>query len=100
MLRGTLRQYLRFALPTTNRNKARWWEILLDNIDKLKLTISKESKSIEQMSAWVDRQVAPTMAAILTALDGDMSWFRKLSPMKQIGSHRNTWTLSIYTKRK
>ena len=82
VLRGTLRQYLRFVLPTTDRNKARWptakwWEILLDNVDKLKLTIDKESKSIEQMSAWVDRQVAPTMAAILTALDGDMSWLRK-----------------------
>lgn len=67
MLRGTLRQYLRFVLPTTDRNNAgwptaKWWEILLDNIDKLKLTISKESKSIEQMSAWVDCQVVPTMA--------------------------------------
>lgn len=83
VLRGTLRQYLRFILPSTDRNKARWptapwWEKLLANVEKLQLTITKESKSIEQMTAWVDRQVAPTMAAILKAQDGDMDWLRKI----------------------
>ena len=30
------------------------------------------------MTAWVDKQIAPTMAAILEAQEGDMSWLRKI----------------------
>ncbi|MDF7639982.1 replication initiation factor domain-containing protein [Lactobacillus sp. ESL0791] len=82
VLRGTLRQYLRFVTPATDQNKARWpsaswWDQLLADVEKLQLTIKKESASIEQMTAWVDRQVAPTMAAILKAYEGDMTWLRK-----------------------
>lgn len=83
VLRGTLRQYLRFLKPSTDQNKSRWpsaswWEQLLLDVESLQLTIKKESKSIEDMTAWVDKQIAPTMAAILEAQEGDMSWLRKI----------------------
>ena len=83
MLRGTLRQYLRFLLPSTDQNKARWpsaewWELLLADVEKLQLTIKKEAKTIEDMTSWVDKQIAPTIATILKAQEGDMSWLRKI----------------------
>lgn len=83
VLRGTLRQYLRFLLPSTDQNKARWpsaewWELLLADVEKLQLTIKKEAKTIEDMTSWVDKQIAPTIATILKAQEGDMSWLRKI----------------------
>ena len=83
VLRGTLRRYLRFVLPTTDQNKSRWptakwWDLLLNNVQELQLTIKKESKSIEDMTAWVDRQISPTIAAIMKAQEGDMGWLRKI----------------------
>lgn len=83
VLRGTLRRYLRFILPSTDQNKSRWptakwWEHLLSNVEELQLTIKKESKSIEDMTAWVDKQISPTIAAIMKAQEGDMGWLRKI----------------------
>lgn len=82
-LRGTLKQYLRFLTPSADSNKARWptapwWDELLSNVEKLTLTIEKEAKTIEDMTSWVDRQIAPTMAAILKAHEGDLAWFRSI----------------------
>ena len=83
VLRGTLRRYLRFLLPSTDQNKSRWptanwWNLLLSNVEELQLTIKKEPKSIEDMTAWVDKQISPTIAAIMKAQEGDMSWLRKI----------------------
>lgn len=83
LLRGTLRQYLRFLTPSTDRNKSRWptvrwWDDLMANVDRLQLTIKKEAKTIEEMTNWVDKQISPTIAAILKAQEGDMGWLRKI----------------------
>ena len=83
VLRGTLRRYLRFLIPSTDQNKARWpsakwWDRLLSNVEELQLTIQKEPKSIEDMTAWVDKQISPTIAAIMKAQEGDMGWLRKI----------------------
>lgn len=83
LLRGSLRQYLRFLTPTTDQNKSRWpttawWDQLLDNVEKLQLTIKKDAKTIEDMTAWVDKQISPTIAAILKAQEGDLDWLRKI----------------------
>lgn len=83
VLRGTLKQYLRFLIPSADQNKSRWptvtwWDLLLSNVDKLSLTIEKEAKTIEDMTSWVDQQIAPTMAAILKAHEGDLAWFRSI----------------------
>ena len=83
VLRGTLRRYLRFLIPSTDQNKSRWpsakwWDRLLSNVEELQLTIQKEPKSIEDMTAWVDKQISPTIAAIMKAQEGDMGWLRKI----------------------
>ena len=89
-LRGTLKQYLRFLTPSNDSNKARWptaswWEVLLENVEKLQLTIKKESKSIEDMAAWVEKQIGPSLAAILKAHEGDLEWLRQVIAK---GAHR------------
>ena len=30
------------------------------------------------MTAWVDKQISPTIAAIMKAQEGDMGWLRKI----------------------
>lgn len=83
-LRGTLKQYIRFLIPSpTDKNKsrwksARWWITLLEDVEKLQLTIKKEPKTIEEMTSWIDQQIAPTMAAILKAQEGDLAWLRSI----------------------
>lgn len=84
-IRGTLKQYIRFIKPprSNDSNKARWpsakwWERLLDNVEKLQLTSKREAKSIDDMAAWLDRQIAPTIAAIITAYEGDISWLHNI----------------------
>lgn len=89
-LRGTLKQYLRFLTPSTDSNKSRWptapwWENLLQNVESLQLTIKKESRSIEDMAAWVEKQIGPSLAAILKAHEGDLEWLRQVIAK---GAHR------------
>lgn len=84
-IRGTLNQYIRFIIPPKNAdsNKSRWpsadwWNELLAGVDKLQLTIQQETKSIDDMTDWVERQIAPTMAAILTAKNGEIDWLHQI----------------------
>ena len=83
VLRGTLKHYLRFILPSTDQNKARWrttawWEELLSSVDRLKLTVKKEARTIDDMTAWIDQQISPTLSAILKAQEGDLGWLRSI----------------------
>lgn len=80
-IKGTLKQYVRFLKPSSDANKSRWssakwWDTLLSDVDKVKLTVKKQTTTIESMADWVDRQISPTLAAVLTAHDGDLSWLR------------------------
>ena len=84
-IRGTLNQYVRFVIPPknsdTNKSRwpsAKWWNELLAGVGKLQLTIQRETKSIDDMTDWVERQIAPTMAAILTAKDGEIDWLHQI----------------------
>ncbi len=83
LLKGTLKQYLRFLTPSRDSNKARWptapwWEQLLEEVAPLKLTIKKEARTIEDMTSWVEQQISPTIAAIIKAHEGDLSWLRSI----------------------
>lgn len=105
VLRGTLKQYLRFLLPSTDKNKARWptaewWDQLLENVQKLKLTIKKEAKTIEDMIAWIEKQIAPTMATVVKAQCGDLEWVRSVlvEGSKRL-SQRHLDAISQYSKR-
>lgn len=78
---GLLRGFLNFLIPSsTDTNKARWktavwWLDLLDNAEKLKLSVTKPEPSLERSAAWIRKQVAPTIA---TLLDGyGVPWMEK-----------------------
>lgn len=82
-LRGTLNTYIRFLTPSQDTNKSRWpsadwWETLLAGVEKLQLTIKKEKRSIDDMAAWINRQIGPTLTAIIKAKNGDMGWLREI----------------------
>lgn len=82
VLRSTLKNYIRFIEKPAEKhdtNKARWptakwWDTLLGNVSGLKLTIMPLDRTVEQMADWLDKQIAPTLATIMTAYDGDLSW--------------------------
>lgn len=82
-IRATLNQYLRFLTPSADTNKSRWptapwWERFLADVGKLVLTSRKETKSIEEMADWVNRQIGPTIAAIMKAKEGEMDWLVRI----------------------
>lgn len=106
-VRGTLNQYIRFLKlpPNPDQNKARWptapwWDRLLDGVGKLQLTIEKEKRSINDMEEWVEQQIAPTIAAILTAREGDMGWLHEIiGKGAQRLSQRHKDAIAQYLKR-
>lgn len=83
-LRATLNQYIRFVRPTKgDSNKARWpsakwWVRFLAGVDKLSLSQRIEPKSIEDMTAWLDQQIGPTIAAVTKAREGELDWLYKI----------------------
>lgn len=106
-VRGTLNQYIRFLQlpPNNDQNKSRWptapwWEQLLDGVSKLQLTIEKEKRSIDDMEEWVEQQIAPTIAAILTAREGNMEWLHEIiGKGAQRLSQRHKDAIAQYLKR-
>jgi phage replication initiation protein len=66
---GVLRNYLNFVEPNEDSNKARWpvskwWLDFLGNVEKLRLTIKKGAKTIEDVKGWLDRQVSTSLALL------------------------------------
>lgn len=68
---GLLRGSLNFLVPSsTDTNKARWktakwWLDLLNDAEKLKLSVTKPEPSLERSAKWLEKQVAPTIATLL-----------------------------------
>lgn len=80
---GILKYYLRFVVKGKDRNKSRWktakfWEEFLGDVEPLRLSESKPAATLEKKIAWLDRQVAPTLAMIVEAMEGDMEKIYKL----------------------
>lgn len=84
LFRSTINNYVRFLKhkkDDKNRSRwlsAEWWVEFLDEADKLRLTIVREDTSIPEMQDWVEKQVSPTLAAILTAHEGESSWLHSI----------------------
>ena len=86
VIRRTLQQYIRFVQRPKNSkdsNKSRWktaiwWERLLENVEPLKLTVKRQEKTVDEMIKWLDKQIGPTLATVVTALDGEINWLYKL----------------------
>lgn len=81
---SVLNQYIRFLVPNPHNHRKRswetapWWEKLLYNVGKLKLTKDIDERIIEDFEKWIDKQIPPTLAAILTAKEGDIDWLHKI----------------------
>ena len=82
LIRGVLNHYIRFLEPnphSKNQQKRRWdtapwWEKVIHDVGKIKLSQRKADRSIEDMQDWIFKQISPTLATILEATEGDMDW--------------------------
>lgn len=80
---GVLRNYISFCVKEKDTNKSRWkvckwWLDFLDDVEPLKLTLIAPDKTIERTIAWLDNSVAPSLAMVFTALDGDLEKIKEL----------------------
>ena len=83
VVRGFLMGHLRFveAVADTNRDRwplLDWWSEFLQGVQALRLTVGKPSVSLERSVAWVRRQVAPTLAALVVNQQGCIDWLSDL----------------------
>ena len=79
---GILSRYFRIInLDDSNRSRCslldRWQDFIRD-VSPLKLFASQEGKTLEDKKAWINKQVAPTFAAILLADGGSLEFFEKI----------------------
>ncbi|MBD1371251.1 replication initiation factor [Hazenella sp. IB182357] len=111
IIKGILKYYLRFVVKQkTDSNKrrwpvAKWWEHFLRNVEPLALKQNNEMEaSVEKRLTWMRKQVAPTLAVVIRAMDGEMSaiydliqdGMSRLKPRDQamIKQYQETTTLS------
>lgn len=71
-----LNQYIRFLEKRSDKNKSRWptaiyWQEILNTTEKLKLSRVKEEKTIDDVKFWIEKQIAPSLALIMLADEGD-----------------------------
>jgi phage replication initiation protein len=73
---GILKHYLRFVVKGKDKKRSRWgtapfWERFLGDVEALKLTEKAPDRTIEKTKAWLEKQVAPSLAALIKAYDGE-----------------------------
>lgn len=75
---GILNEYIRFIIPDNSRrcrcSVAPLWLAFIDNCSKIPLSLAPRERSIDKKVQWIDKQVKPTIAGLLTAFDGDMTF--------------------------
>jgi phage replication initiation protein len=81
IVKGILKYYMRFVVKPkggdTNKRRwktAQWWERFLDEIEPIRLSEQNEmDTTIEKRLVWMKWQVAPSLAAVIRAMDGEMT---------------------------
>lgn len=79
LFKGILKNYIRLLEPNKrDKNKSRWktrkyWDNLIENVEKIKLTRKAEEKSIDEKKMWLEKQVGQTLAVISLA-DGSVDF--------------------------
>lgn len=75
---GILNEYIRFIVPDNVRrcrcSVAPLWLDFIDTCSKIPLSIAPRESSIDKKVQWIDKQVKPTIAGLLTAFDGDLTF--------------------------
>ncbi len=70
LVAGVLKRYVNFIEPCSgdsNRSRwdvSKWWDDFLGDVEKVKLTVKKAQKTLNEVVAWVEKQVAPSLALI------------------------------------
>lgn len=77
-VKGILNNYIRFVNRKNTKNKSRWpvykaWKKFINDVDKIKLTISEAEKDIFDSYEWIKKQTAPTLAMLVEAGLTDIS---------------------------
>ncbi|MCU5437051.1 replication initiation factor domain-containing protein [Bacillus mobilis] len=75
---GILKYYMRFTVKGKDSNKRRWktapfWDKFLGEIEPLRLAKELPERTIKRMEDWLGKQVAPSLAVLMRAYDGDIS---------------------------
>jgi phage replication initiation protein len=70
-----INNYIRFLEPSSDINRGRWptalwWENLIQEVKKLKLTRKPEDRTVEDVRSWVKQQVGPSLAVLVLADEG------------------------------
>jgi len=92
-LAGALRGLVEFKDPSTDTNKQRqpiatWWAQFLGWAEKAKLAaVEAEARTLEDVRAWVSRQVAPSLALLEEGMGFDKAWAFLYAEAKE-GRHR------------
>lgn len=73
-----LNNYIRFIIPDCTRrcrcSTSPLWADFVNDCSFLSLSLAPRESSIDKKVEWIDRQVKPTIAGLLTAFDGDISF--------------------------
>ena len=79
LFKGILKNYIRLLEPNKkDKNKSRWktrkyWDDLIENVEKIKLTRKAEEKTIDEKKIWLEKQVGQTLA-VVTLADGSVDF--------------------------
>lgn len=78
---GILSAYLRFInLDNIRRSRCSVhsvWANFINDVEKLRLTLTKKEKTVEEKEDWIKKQCMPTIAGLIVAKGGDISFLRE-----------------------
>ncbi len=74
---GILKYYLRFLVKGKDKNRSRWktapfWDKFLGGVEALRLAEVAPDRTVEKTVNWISNQVAPSLAVMFEAFDGDV----------------------------
>ena len=80
---GILRGLLEFKEPCAQQNKSEWqvlpwWETFMRRAEKQTLSMPKEKPTVERIMAWLEAQVAPSLAFVTQLGGGDVGYLYDL----------------------
>lgn len=63
---------------SSRRARAGWWASIVEGASKLSFAVEDVVRSVQQVAAWVDRQIGSSLAMLTIAANGDSSWLRSV----------------------
>lgn len=77
-----VKSYVDFKAPGDGEQRCRWetalwWEAFLGQVGRLRLAVKPKQRTLETARAWVEKSVAPTLAALVKA-EGGLKWLLRV----------------------